>query len=164
MYRKPDVDTEVFLVHPGGPFWAKKDYGAWSIPKGEFAEGEDALEAASVSFMRKQVSPQRGHFSSWERSNKRAEKPSLYGHSRETVILRHAERFVPDRLAAKVPSTGLRFRKSIAAAGFLLRRHRNASSEVSGHYCNCSADLASSARVECGQRLALCLALISHGR
>jgi predicted NUDIX family NTP pyrophosphohydrolase len=37
----------VLLVHPGGPFWAKKDEGAWSIPKGEFQEGEDALEAAA---------------------------------------------------------------------------------------------------------------------
>lgn len=37
---------EVFLVHPGGPFWAKKDLGAWSIPKGEFEEGEEPLAAA----------------------------------------------------------------------------------------------------------------------
>lgn len=38
------------LVHPGGPFWAKKDKGAWSIPKGEFDEGEDALKAAKREF------------------------------------------------------------------------------------------------------------------
>lgn len=41
---------EVFLVHPGGPFWAKKDEGAWSIPKGEFGEGEAALDAARREF------------------------------------------------------------------------------------------------------------------
>ena len=41
---------EVFLVHPGGPFWAKKDDGAWSIPKGEFVEGEEALDAAKREF------------------------------------------------------------------------------------------------------------------
>jgi len=41
---------EVFLVHPGGPFWAKKDEGAWSIPKGEYAPGEDPLEAAKREF------------------------------------------------------------------------------------------------------------------
>ena len=41
---------EVFLVHPGGPFWAKKDEAAWSIPKGEIAEGEEALEAAKREF------------------------------------------------------------------------------------------------------------------
>jgi predicted NUDIX family NTP pyrophosphohydrolase len=42
--------VEVFLVHPGGPFWAKKDDGAWSIPKGECKDGEDALAAARREF------------------------------------------------------------------------------------------------------------------
>ena len=46
MYRKGAGGLEVFLVHPGGPFWAKKDAGAWTIPKGEIVEGEDALAAA----------------------------------------------------------------------------------------------------------------------
>jgi predicted NUDIX family NTP pyrophosphohydrolase len=41
---------EVFLVHPGGPFWAKKDLGVWSIPKGEYREGEDAFAAARREF------------------------------------------------------------------------------------------------------------------
>jgi predicted NUDIX family NTP pyrophosphohydrolase len=41
---------EVLLVHPGGPFWAKKDEGAWSIPKGEFSVDEDALQAALREF------------------------------------------------------------------------------------------------------------------
>jgi predicted NUDIX family NTP pyrophosphohydrolase len=50
MYRRLDSIIEVFLVHPGGPFWAKKDDGAWSIPKGEYEEGEDALEAARREF------------------------------------------------------------------------------------------------------------------
>jgi predicted NUDIX family NTP pyrophosphohydrolase len=40
----------VFLVHPGGPFWVHKDDGAWSIPKGEFEPGEDALAAAQREF------------------------------------------------------------------------------------------------------------------
>jgi predicted NUDIX family NTP pyrophosphohydrolase len=40
----------VLLAHPGGPFWAKKDLGAWSIPKGEFVEGESALNAARREF------------------------------------------------------------------------------------------------------------------
>jgi predicted NUDIX family NTP pyrophosphohydrolase len=43
-------DLEVFLVHPGGPFWAKKDHGAWSIPKGEYEEDEPPLEAALREF------------------------------------------------------------------------------------------------------------------
>ena len=50
MYRKVRGSMEVFLVHPGGPFWAKKDDGAWSIPKGEFEEGEEPLDAAKREF------------------------------------------------------------------------------------------------------------------
>lgn len=50
MYRRREVGLEVFLVHPGGPFWAKKDLGAWSIPKGEYPDSEDPLEAAKREF------------------------------------------------------------------------------------------------------------------
>jgi predicted NUDIX family NTP pyrophosphohydrolase len=50
LYRSKKNHREVFLVHPGGPFWAKKDLGAWSIPKGEFQEGEDPLLAAQREF------------------------------------------------------------------------------------------------------------------
>jgi predicted NUDIX family NTP pyrophosphohydrolase len=46
LYRGRGGGLELLLVHPGGPFWAKKDAGAWSIPKGEYAEGEDPLAAA----------------------------------------------------------------------------------------------------------------------
>ncbi len=50
MYRFAAGQVEVFLVHPGGPFWAKKDLGAWSIPKGEYDESEEPLEAAIREF------------------------------------------------------------------------------------------------------------------
>jgi predicted NUDIX family NTP pyrophosphohydrolase len=50
LYRHMPIGLEVFLVHPGGPFWAKKDAGAWSIPKGECQPGEDALAAARREF------------------------------------------------------------------------------------------------------------------
>ncbi len=50
VYRQAAGRVEVFLVHPGGPFWAKKDDGAWSIPKGELSEGEGPLEAAKREF------------------------------------------------------------------------------------------------------------------
>jgi len=50
MYRWCNSALEVFLVHPGGPYWAKKDLGAWSIPKGECAEDEDRLDAAKREF------------------------------------------------------------------------------------------------------------------
>lgn len=50
VYRRRNGELEVFLVHPGGPFWQHKDHGAWSIPKGEFAPGDDPLEAAQREF------------------------------------------------------------------------------------------------------------------
>jgi len=50
MYRHRPDGIEVLLVHPGGPYWARKDVGAWSIPKGEVAEAEDALAAARREF------------------------------------------------------------------------------------------------------------------
>jgi predicted NUDIX family NTP pyrophosphohydrolase len=50
MYRRHNRELEVFLVHPGGPFWAKKDLGAWSISKGEYVEGELPLQAARREF------------------------------------------------------------------------------------------------------------------
>lgn len=50
LYKVMDGEPLVYLVHPGGPFWAKRDAGAWSIPKGEFLAGEDALAAARREF------------------------------------------------------------------------------------------------------------------
>lgn len=50
MYRKKNNFFEFFLVHPGGPFWKGKENGAWSIPKGEFTEGEDPLTVAKREF------------------------------------------------------------------------------------------------------------------
>jgi predicted NUDIX family NTP pyrophosphohydrolase len=50
MFRKKN-GIEVFLVHPGGPLWSKKDLGAWSIPKGLLEQEEDALEAAKREFL-----------------------------------------------------------------------------------------------------------------
>jgi predicted NUDIX family NTP pyrophosphohydrolase len=50
MYRDGEDGLEVLLVHPGGPFWAKKDLGAWSIPKGEYSEAEEPLAVAVREF------------------------------------------------------------------------------------------------------------------
>jgi predicted NUDIX family NTP pyrophosphohydrolase len=50
LYRSTPRGLEVLLVHPGGPFWQKKDLGAWSIPKGEPAPGEDLFAAALREF------------------------------------------------------------------------------------------------------------------
>ncbi len=51
VYRKMVTGAEVFLVHPGGPFWKNKDEGAWSIPKGEFDDSENPLDAAKREFL-----------------------------------------------------------------------------------------------------------------
>ena len=50
MYRLTEGTAEVLLVHPGGPYWARKDAGAWTIPKGEIEEGEDSFDAAKREF------------------------------------------------------------------------------------------------------------------
>ena len=50
LYRTKNKHLELFLVHPGGPFWQKKDQGAWTIPKGEFTNDEEALSAAKREF------------------------------------------------------------------------------------------------------------------
>jgi predicted NUDIX family NTP pyrophosphohydrolase len=50
LYRGQDDGVEVLLVHPGGPLWARRDAGAWSIPKGEYPDGEDPLDAARREF------------------------------------------------------------------------------------------------------------------
>ncbi len=51
LYRNINNKLEVFLIHPGGPFFKNKDEGAWSIPKGEFLDDEDALAAAKREFL-----------------------------------------------------------------------------------------------------------------
>jgi predicted NUDIX family NTP pyrophosphohydrolase len=50
LFKKSENGLLFFLVHPGGPFWKNKDFGAWSIPKGEFADGENPLDAAIREF------------------------------------------------------------------------------------------------------------------
>lgn len=51
LYRLRNDEAQVFLVHPGGPFWKAKDLGAWSIPKGEYEPEDDPLEAAKREFL-----------------------------------------------------------------------------------------------------------------
>lgn len=62
MYRRNTSALEVFLVHPGGPFWAKKDEGAWTIPKGEYEDAEPALDAARREFVEETGFPAEGPF------------------------------------------------------------------------------------------------------
>jgi predicted NUDIX family NTP pyrophosphohydrolase len=57
LHRRVNDRTEVLLVHPGGPFWARRDLGVWSIPKGEYEPGEDPLAAALREFEEELGSP-----------------------------------------------------------------------------------------------------------
>ena len=62
LFRETAAGVEVLLVHPGGPFWAKKDDGSWSIPKGEFADDEEPLSAAKREFEEETGVPPAGDF------------------------------------------------------------------------------------------------------
>lgn len=62
MYRGSGADLALLLVHPGGPFWAKKDAGAWTIPKGEYAPDEDPLAAAQREFAEETGARPHGEF------------------------------------------------------------------------------------------------------
>ena len=57
LYRVTSGRLEIFLVHPGGPFWAKRDNGSWSIPKGELTDGAEPLETAKREFLEETGSP-----------------------------------------------------------------------------------------------------------
>lgn len=62
LYRRKTNLLEVFLVHPGGPFWKNKDAGCWTIPKGEFTNDEPALDAAVREFKEETGSVLKGPF------------------------------------------------------------------------------------------------------
>jgi len=62
IYRRRQEELEVFLVHPGGPFWVKKDLGAWTIPKGEYLDDEEPLTAAMREFQEETGFPISGPF------------------------------------------------------------------------------------------------------
>jgi predicted NUDIX family NTP pyrophosphohydrolase len=62
LYRRSPDGLHVLLVHPGGPYWAKKDHGAWSLPKGEYADDEDPLAVADREFAEETGSEPVGEF------------------------------------------------------------------------------------------------------
>lgn len=62
LYRFVDSQLQVFLVHPGGPFFKNKDDGSWSIPKGEFADDENSLSAAKREFLEETGQDINGNF------------------------------------------------------------------------------------------------------
>lgn len=62
LYRIIDSQLQVFLVHPGGPFFKNKDDGSWSIPKGEFSDDENPLDAAKREFLEETGQSINGNF------------------------------------------------------------------------------------------------------
>jgi predicted NUDIX family NTP pyrophosphohydrolase len=60
LFRRTHGELEVLLVHPGGPFWSRRDSGAWSIPKGEYGPGDDPFEAARREFQEELSAPPPG--------------------------------------------------------------------------------------------------------
>lgn len=74
MYRIKDGKLQIFLVHPGGPFWKDKDDGAWSIPKGEVNEGEDLLKTAKREFEKETGIKPEGEFISLGKIKQKAGK------------------------------------------------------------------------------------------
>jgi predicted NUDIX family NTP pyrophosphohydrolase len=64
LYRRGPSGLEVLLAHPGGPLWARKDYGAWTLPKGQFSDGELPLDAAKREFEEEMGSAPAGDFQS----------------------------------------------------------------------------------------------------
>ena len=74
LFRRGRTGLEVFLAHPGGPFWAKRDAGVWSIPKGLLDEGEEPLAAACREFEEETGIQPRGPFLSLGSVNQKAGK------------------------------------------------------------------------------------------
>ena len=62
LFRRSPAGLQVLLAHPGGPLWARKDYGAWTLPKGQFTEGEAPLDAARREFEEEMGSAPAGEF------------------------------------------------------------------------------------------------------
>ena len=62
LYRRRPSGIEVLLAHPGGPLWARKDFGAWTLPKGQFTDGELPLDAARREFEEEMGSAPQGEF------------------------------------------------------------------------------------------------------
>lgn len=62
LYRRKEDKLEVLLAHPGGPFWAKKDLGAWTVPKGEYTDAEEPLDAARREFQEETGHAPEGQF------------------------------------------------------------------------------------------------------
>jgi NUDIX domain len=91
LFRRRGSDIEVLLGHPGGPFWKKKDLGAWSIPKGLIAVGEPLIDAAKREFAEETGYVTRGNSSRSVTQDSRAARSCTSGRSRATGIRKSSE-------------------------------------------------------------------------
>lgn len=91
LYRNRDQQLEVLLVHPGGPFWAMKDLGSWTIPKGEIAPGEDPFAAACREFEEELGFAPQGKLLPLGMVTKRAVSMFMRGPSKATAAPRHSK-------------------------------------------------------------------------
>src|SRR6184192_2425014 len=107
LYRENSGGLEVLLVHPGGPFWQKRDDGAWTIPKGEFDDDEDPLKAAKREFEEETgTAPPDGEFIPLEPVN----RPRINNFA--TPLLNRFER---NKLAIRWSSAGFFFKFTLGS-------------------------------------------------
>ena len=147
-YRSKDGRLEVLLVHPGGPFWAKKDLGSWSIAKGEYEEGEDPLQAALREFLEEtgpqpagrveghahagrgaggdQVTGQRGRFYRLHSESSLEASVLMPGLPRMIGILQNSSRIPSAWSGQKDLGEFRRFRRWIALSGSKYRKPHGA--------------------------------------
>ena len=105
MYRRgTERDVEVFLVHPGGPMWAKKNEGAWTLPKGEYGPDEDALSAARREFQEETGFTATGEFLELGSVRQKSGKiVAAWAFEAEIAILTTVgKQYLRDRMAATV--------------------------------------------------------------
>src|SRR5882757_1342667 len=117
MYRWKQDGIEVFLVHPGGPYWANKDHGAWTIPKGEYDNDEEPFAAAQREFFEETGFTADGEFLSLgevrQRSGKLVTAWAFLGDCDPNKLRRNTGKIE----CLQNPESNCRFRRSIAGAG-----------------------------------------------
>ena len=116
--RRPGHGLEVFLAHPGGPFWANRDSGAWTIPKGVVEDGEDLLDAARREFREETGIVAVGPFLPLGSVKQKAGKTvHAWAWEGDADADNDRQQRHEDRVAARIGKVAHASRKSIAARG-----------------------------------------------
>ncbi len=125
LYRRGPRGLEVLLAHPGGPLWAKKDLGAWTLPKGQFTDDEWPIAAAKREFEEEMGSAPSGEFVESDRSSSRAARSFTCSSPNRTSTSRRCRATCSRWSGRRNPGSTRSFRKSIARGGFRsMRRGR----------------------------------------